>query len=78
MERRMQCWRRFSLVAFGGLGAAWNDFDHLDGQRTIETAGGGFRYELARRYGLHAGLDLAFGPDETAIYVQVGNAWIRP
>ena len=78
LELRWQCWRRFSLVGFGGLGAAWNDFEHLNGQRTIETGGGGFRYELARRYGLHAGLDLAFGPDETAIYVQVGNAWIRP
>ena len=63
---------------FGGFGAAWNDFEHLDGQRTIQTGGAGFRYEIARRYGIHAGLDLAFGPDETAIYVQVGSAWARP
>jgi surface antigen Omp85-like protein len=78
VELRWQCWRRFSLVGFGGRGAAWNDFEHLDGKRTITTGGGGFRYELARRYGIHAGLDVAFGPDETAIYVQVGSAWARP
>ena len=42
------------------------------------TGGTGFRYELARKYGLHAGLDVAFGPDETAIYIQVGSAWMRP
>ena len=24
------------------------------------------------------GLDVAFGPDNTAIYIQVGGAWARP
>lgn len=79
LELRWQCWGRFSLVGFGGLGAAWSDFNHLEaGHRTIETGGAGFRYELARRYGIHGGVDLAFGPDETAIYVQMGSAWAKP
>lgn len=42
------------------------------------TGGVGFRYELARKYGIHGGLDLAVGPDNTAVYVQVGSAWARP
>jgi len=33
------------------------------------------RYELARRLGLYAGADVAFGPENTAFYLQVGNAW---
>jgi len=79
LELRWQCWRRFSLVGFGGWGVAWSEFNHFEtGQRTIGTGGAGFRYELARRYGIHAGVDLAFGPDETAIYVQMGSAWARP
>jgi len=78
LELRWQFRGRFSLVGFGGLGAAWNDLEHHDGQRNVTTGGGGFRYELARRYGLHGGLDVAHGPDETAIYVQVGSAWARP
>jgi hypothetical protein len=79
LELRWQCWGRFSLVGFGGLGAAWSDFNHLEaGHRTIETGGAGFRYELARRYGIHGGVDLAFGPDETAISVQMGSAWAKP
>ena len=41
-------------------------------------AGAGFRYELARDYGLHAGLDLAFGPDNAAVYIVLGSAWMRP
>jgi hypothetical protein len=77
-EMRWQCWNRFSLVGFGGIGATWSDLEHLDGTRTVGAGGVGFRYELARRYGIHAGMDVAFGPDVTAIYFQTGSAWARP
>lgn len=78
LELRWQCWQRFSLVGFGGAGIAWNDFERFQSERTVVTGGVGFRYELARKYGLHMGLDVAFGPDEPAIYIQFGNAWFRP
>jgi hemolysin activation/secretion protein len=77
-EVRWQCWRRISVVGFLGYGAAWNDFQHLDNKIHIVTGGPGVRYELARKYGLHAGLDVGFGPDNTAIYIQFGSAWARP
>jgi len=77
-EVRWQCWKRFSLVGFAGYGAAWNDFTRVDNTRTIVTGGTGFRYEIARAYGLYMGVDLAFGPDVTAMYVQFGSAWMRP
>jgi outer membrane protein assembly factor BamA len=77
-EVRWQCWKRFSLVGFAGYGAAWNDFTRVDNTRTVVTGGAGFRYEIARTYGLHMGVDLAFGPDVTAIYIQFGSAWMRP
>jgi hypothetical protein len=61
---------RWSVLGFGGAGAvdavrdevAWN-------------AGGGFRYLLARAFGLRMGLDAARGPEEWALYVVFGNAW---
>jgi len=77
-ELRWQCWKRFSVVAFGGSGAAWNDLERVDNSVTVNAGGLGFRYELARKYGLHMGLDVAYGPDGAAIYVQFGSAWIRP
>ena len=77
-EIRWQCWKRFSLVAFGGVGATWMQTEHLDKSVTVTAGGTGFRYELARKYGLHMGLDVAFGPDDPAIYVTFGNAWLRP
>ena len=77
-ELRWQFWKRFSLVGFVGGGAAWNDLERLDDTQTVVTGGTGFRYEVARRHGIHMGLDVAFGPDNTAVYVQVGSAWVRP
>jgi hypothetical protein len=36
--------------------------------------------EAAVGYGAAGGLalDVAFGPDNTAVYIQVGSAWARP
>jgi outer membrane protein assembly factor BamA len=77
-ELRWQFYKRFSLVAFGGAGNAWNDFEKLDNSQGVGAGGGGFRYELARKYGIHMGVDVAFSPDATAFYIQVGSAWMRP
>ena len=38
----------------------------------------GFRYALARKFGMDAGLDVARSPGTTAVYLLVGNAWFRP
>ena len=77
-ELRWQLWKRWSVVGFVGVGAAWNNFERFDDSRGIVTGGTGFRYELARKYGIHAGLDFAVGPDNTAVYIQIGSAWTRP
>jgi len=77
-ELRWQFYKRFSLLGFAGGGVVWNDLDAVDSPRSVLSGGGGVRYELAREYGLHMGLDLAFSQDTTAIYLQVGSAWMRP
>ena len=77
-ELRWQFWGRFSVLGFVGCGSAWNNFAAFDSSQSIGTGGVGLRYELARAYGLHAGVDLAFAPDNRAFYVQIGSAWARP
>jgi glucose/arabinose dehydrogenase len=57
---------------------AWTEFDRFEKTLNVVTGGGGFRYELARKYKLHMGVDVAFGPDGPALYVQFGSAWMRP
>jgi hypothetical protein len=77
-ELRWQFWKRFSLVGFAGAGTAWNDLEQFNKSQTVVTGGTGFRYELARKYGLHVGVDVAFGTDDPVLYVQFGSAWMRP
>ena len=77
-ELRWQFWHRFSAVGFGGTGATWADAEAIKSPKTVTAGGAGLRYELARKYGIHVGADVAFGPDGTAFYVQWGSAWIRP
>jgi len=77
-ELRWQFWGRLSVLGFGGVGSAWNDFEHVDSPQSVFAGGTGVRYELARRYGLHMGVDVAFSRDTTAFYIQVGSAWMRP
>lgn len=75
-ELRWQFWERISLVGFGGAGATRNE----QGRRpqNVVAGGVGVRYELARKYGLHMGLDVAYGPAGPAWYIQFGSAWMRP
>ena len=66
---------RWSLVLFGGVGNT-TDINALRGEgQTVGAGGVGFRYRLARKQGLQAGIDIARGPDDTAIYLTVGSAW---
>ena len=65
---------RWSVVGFGGLGQAVNSTSDFGGEsETITAGGGGFRYVLARAYGLQAGIDVAQGPEDTVVYIQIGN-----
>ncbi len=66
---------RWSLVLFGGVGHT-TPIDDLDGEsRTVAAGGVGFRYRLARKLPLQAGIDIARGPEDTSFYVTVGSAW---
>lgn len=77
VELRWQFHPRFSLVGFGGAGIARSDLERIDSEETITAGGVGFRYLIARRHGLQMGVDVAQGPDEAAIYIIFGSAWMR-
>lgn len=70
---------RWSVVPFAGFGATRLDRSPTasNGQ-SVGSGGIGLRYELARKFGLHAGIDFAHSPGTNAVYLQVGNAWFRP
>jgi outer membrane protein assembly factor BamA len=77
-ELRWQRWSRFSLVAFGGAGVVWKGMEDLDRPRDVVTGGFGFRYLASKKFGVHVGFDVGFGPGEPIAYFQFGSAWFRP
>lgn len=75
-EWRWQMVKRWSMVGFVGAGDAmdsWNDI----GKDIKVAGGGGFRYLLASQYGLHAGIDIARGPEIWAWNITIGSHWGR-
>ena len=71
-EARWNITPRWALIGFVGAGRAWGT-----GNDEAETVarGVGFRYLLARRLGLYAGMDYARSTQDHAIYIQIGSAW---
>ena len=70
-ELRWQVHRRFSVVAFAGAGVARTETLDRDHKKTVTAGGAGFRYLLARTYGLHMGLDVAVGPGQADLLRRV-------
>jgi len=78
LEGRWQFQGRWSVVAFGGAGRSWSRGQAVSFTQGVGAGGAGFRYELARKFGMHVGVDVAHSPGTTAFYFIVGNAWFRP
>jgi len=78
VEARWQVRGRWSLVGAAGYGTAHTENDFFSTSSDVWSGAVGFRYELARKFGMHAGLDVGVSEGTTAVYIQVGNAWFRP
>ena len=89
LQLRWEFMPRWNLVLFGGAGKVFGKETVFDttlspiqidtnfANAQLHTAGGaGFRYELARKFGLWGGLDFATSEDQDiAMYITVGSAW---
>lgn len=74
-EVRWNLHGRWSVDGFFGGGRAMMSLDEFAGTDPKFAGGAGFRYLIARLYGLQAGLDVARGPDEWAVYIVAGTWW---
>lgn len=66
---------RWALVGFAGGGKAYGRRQSWDEAENVFAGGLGFRYLVARKLGLYAGLDIARGPEESAFYITAGSSW---
>ena len=76
-ELRWDVYRRWSLMGYGGLASAFNDWDKAFAKPVVYSYGTGFRYLLARKFKLRMGVDVAKGPEDWAYYVVFGSNWMR-
>lgn len=66
---------RWSILGFAGAGRAELREQDLDNGPNVYSGGAGFRYLIARRFGLKAGIDVGWSDGEGAVYIQMGTAW---
>jgi hypothetical protein len=77
LELRWDLYRRWSLMGYGGLASAFNDWDQAFAKPVVYSYGTGFRYLIARKFKLRMGVDVAKGPEEWAYYIVFGSNWMR-
>ncbi|ERM57615.1 BamA/TamA family outer membrane protein [Vibrio cyclitrophicus] len=63
---------RWKVSGFYGSGKAT---ERADQSNKVNAGGVGFRYQIARRYGLHLGMDYAQSHEERAIYFNIGSGF---
>jgi hypothetical protein len=63
------------VVGFFGKGAVDGDDPRFETKSDIVAGGVGGRYLFKPEMGLWVGVDIARGPERTAFYIQVGQAW---
>jgi hypothetical protein len=66
---------RWALVGFVGGGRAWGANTSFSEGADTFAKGVGFRYLIAKRMGLYAGVDWAWSTQDKGWYLQVGTAW---
>jgi hypothetical protein len=74
-EMTWQATPRWSVLGFVGAGKAVASSSDFGAASSRVSKGLGFRYQIARRYGFHMGIDVARGPEDTVWYIQAGSAW---
>lgn len=77
LEFRWDLYRRWSLMGYGGLASAFDDWDQAFAKPVVYSYGTGFRYLIARKFKLRMGVDVAKGPEQWAYYIVFGSNWMR-
>ena len=76
LEAQINFYKRWSLVGFLGTGDAFGTTSKLYEDDFSISGGTGFRYLLARKFGMKAGVDFAWD-EQFAFQITVGSAWLR-
>ncbi|QZT37016.1 outer membrane protein assembly factor [Halosquirtibacter xylanolyticus] len=76
-EYQFPIYKRWSGVAFAGVGDAWGTSSSFFEDDIVVSGGFGFRYRIARKFGMNMGIDFAWSSDSFAFSIVFGSAWLR-
>ena len=76
-ELRWDFIRRWSIMFYSGAGKAFDEWSNFGEAKLVVTYGSGFRYLVARTFGVRMGVDLARGPGTWAYYIVFGSSWLK-
>lgn len=75
IEGRYSFSPKWAVIAFAGAGKTSSNIPIINTEQDINTYGLGGRYKIFDGQNVWVGLDIAKGPEETNLYIQVGHAW---
>ena len=75
IELRWDFHPRISAVGFVGAGRAADEIGNIADAESRVAGGIGLRYLFASLLGLRLGIDVARGPEDTAVYLTIGHNW---
>ena len=74
-ELRWNIFERWAVVGFVGVGGTRGDTRIYEDESGIVAGGVGGRYLFRPQDSLWVGVDIAKGPEDAYMYIQVGHAW---
>jgi hypothetical protein len=75
-EWKFKVYKRWSVDVFTGTGKAFESFENFGSATWVYSYGLGFRYKIARLFGIDAGMDFAWSNNKDfAFSIVFGSAW---
>lgn len=66
-------YKNWALVAFGGMGKAFDSFSEWNNDKLVVNYGTGFRFDFKKAFGIRVGADFAWTQDDFGWYISIGT-----
>ena len=76
-EYRLNFYKKWGLVAFGGLAVATDNFQGDNYSGILPAIGAGIRYMAIPSRRINIGMDVAAGKDDWGLYFRIGETFTR-
>ncbi len=74
-EYRWNFYKKWGMVAFGGLGVATDDFHGKNFSGVLPSIGTGLRFKAIQSRNINIGVDVAKGKNDWGLYFRIGEAF---